>query len=467
VIKPDLTMQLPAELGALHFTGIGGSGMSGIARLFLDAGYRVSGSDLRDTDAVRELREAGATVAIGHDAANVGDADTMVVTGALWQDNPEYQYALAHDIPVLHRSQALAWLINRQRLVAVAGAHGKTTSTGMIVTALRELGADPSFVNGGVIAGLGRSSSTGTGDLFVVEADESDGSFLLYDTAVALITNVDADHLDHFGTQQAFEDAFVTFAQRASEFVVASSDDPGTIAVTSRLTGKKVLTFGTAADAGTRVSEIGATGPVAFTLHHAGRKYAVQLSVPGAHNALNAAGAFTVLVGLGFEPEPVIAALETFTGTGRRFELHGTVRGVSVYDDYAHHPTEVEAALQTARSVVGAGRVIAVHQPHLYSRTQMMAGEFAEAYERLADHTVVLDVYGAREDPVPGVTGALVSQRFADPAHVEYLPDWQAAADHVAAVARDGDLVMTLSCGDVYRIIPQILASLEKDPASP
>jgi UDP-N-acetylmuramate--alanine ligase len=217
------------------------------------------------------------------------------------------------------------------------------------------------------------------------------------------------------------------------------------------------------------VSDVGNEGPVAFTLHHDGVAYPVQLAVPGAHNALNAAGAFTVLVGLGHAPEPVIAALESFTGTGRRFELHGSVRGVRVYDDYAHHPTEVEAALQTARSVVGAGRVIAVHQPHLYSRTQMMAGDFAEAYERLADHTVVLDVYGAREDPVPGVTGALVADRFADPARVAYLPDWQAAADHVAAVARDGDLVMTLSCGDVYRIIPQILASLDAhpEPASP
>jgi UDP-N-acetylmuramate--alanine ligase len=466
MIKPDLTMELPAELGALHFTGIGGSGMSGIARLFLDAGHRVTGSDLRETDAVRELRAAGATVAIGHDAANVGDADTLVVTGALWQENPEYQFALANGIPVLHRSQALAWLIGHARLVAVAGAHGKTTSTGMIVTALRELGADPSFVNGGVIEGLGRSSATGSGELFVVEADESDGSFLLYDTAVALLTNVDADHLDHFGTQEAFEDAFVTFAQRASELVVASSDDPGARAVTARLTGRRILTFGTDPGADVRVSDIGTTGPVSFTLHHEGVAHQVRLAVPGAHNALNAAGAFTVLTGLGFGAAPVIAALEAFAGTGRRFELHGEVRGVRVFDDYAHHPTEVEAALQTARSVAGDGRVIAVHQPHLYSRTQLMAGDFAETYERLADHTVVLDVFGAREDPVPGVTGALVAERFADPERVAYLPDWQAAADHVAGFARAGDLVMTLSCGDVYRIIPQILTALEStEPA--
>lgn len=460
MIAPDLEQELPDELGAVHFVGIGGSGMSGIARLLLEAGHPVTGSDLRDTDAVRELREAGATIAIGHDAANVGDADTVVVTGALWQDNPEYQRALASGIPVLHRSLALDWLIRGHRVVSVAGAHGKTTSTGMLVTALRELGADPGFVNGGVIAGLGRSSAYGADDLFVVEADESDGSFLLYDTAVALITNVDADHLDHYGTQGAFEDAFVRFTQEASEFVVASSDDPGTLAVTRRLVDKRVVTFGFAPDAEVRVRDVVAEGPVAFTLEYAGRTLPVQLAVPGAHNAINAAGAFAVLAALGHDPEAIVRGLEAFAGTGRRFELHGEVRGVRVFDDYAHHPTEVAAALATARSVVGAGRVIAIHQPHLYSRTRMMAGDFAEVYERLADHTVVLDVFGAREDPEPGVTGALVAERFADPAHVDFVPDWQEAAERVAAIAREGDLVMTLSCGDVYRIIPQVLEAL-------
>lgn len=465
MIKPDLEQQLPDDLGAVHFVGIGGSGMSGIARLLLEAGHRVTGSDLRETDAVRELREAGATIAIGHDAANVGDADTLVVTGALWQDNPEYQRALAEGIPVLHRSLALNWLIRGHRLISVAGAHGKTTSTGMIVTALRELGQDPGFVNGGVIAGYGRSSAYGRDDLFVVEADESDGSFLLYDTSIALITNVDADHLDHYGDQAAFEDAFVQFAQNASEFVVASSDDAGTIAVTSRLEGKRLVTFGASDAADVQVRDVVAEGPVAFTLRYSGRDLPVRLAVPGAHNAVNAAGAFAVLVTLGFDAAEIVRGLEAFVGTGRRFELHGEVRGVRVFDDYAHHPTEVEAALATARSVVGSGRVIAIHQPHLYSRTRMMAGEFAEVYERLADHTVVLDVYGAREDPVPGVTGALVAERFTDASAVDYLPDWQAAADRVAEIAREGDLVMTLSCGDVYRIIPQVLEALEPEPS--
>ena len=470
MIKPDFSQELPAELGAVHFVGIGGSGMSGIARLFLGAGHTVTGSDRSENHNTEALRELGATVSIGHDAANLGDADALVFTGALWPDNPEYLLAVERGIPVLHRSQALAWLINRQRLVAVAGAHGKTTSTGMIVTALLELGADPSFVNGGVIQSLGLSAATGSGELFVVEADESDGSFLLYDTAVALITNVDADHLDHYGSHDAFDAAFVEFAGKASELVVASSDDAGAVRVTESLRAadpsKRVITFGQDAAADVRIHLVVAEGPVSFTISYADRDYAATLRVPGIHNAINAAGAFAVLVGLGFDPEASLDGISAFGGTERRFELHGVVRGVSVYDDYAHHPTEVAAALSAARTVVGSGKVIAVHQPHLYSRTALMAGEFAETYESLADYTIVLDVYGAREDPVPGVTGALVSQRFADAGRVSYLPDWQAASDFAASIAQEGDIIMTLSCGDVYRIVPQLLESLGAAPAS-
>jgi UDP-N-acetylmuramate--alanine ligase len=470
MITPDFSQPLPVELGTVHFTGIGGSGMSGIARLFLGAGHTVTGSDRSENHNTEALRALGATVSIGHAAENLGDADALVFTGALWPDNPEYLLAVERGIPVLHRSQALAWLINSQRLIAVAGAHGKTTSTGMIVTALLGVGADPSFVNGGVIQSLGVSSARGSGELFVVEADESDGSFLLYDTAVALVTNVDADHLDHYGSHEAFDEAFVEFTDKASELVVISSDDPGAIRVTgalrARSADKRILTFGTDAAADVRLHSVVTDGPVAFTVSWNGTDYAAQLRVPGVHNALNAAGAFAVLVGLGFEPEAALAGIETFGGTERRFELHGVVRGVSVYDDYAHHPTEVAAALSAARSVLGDGRLIAIHQPHLYSRTALMAGDFARVYEELADETIVLDVYGAREDPVPGVTGALVSERFADPARVSYLPDWQAAADHAAEIARDGDLIMTLSCGDVYRIVPQVLESLAQPSAA-
>ncbi|MGB3909490.1 MAG: UDP-N-acetylmuramate--L-alanine ligase [Pseudolysinimonas sp.] len=461
MIKPDLDLEIPADLGSLHFVGIGGSGMSGIARLFLEAGHRVTGSDRSESAAVRELRDLGAEVWVGHDAVHVGDADTLVVTGALWQDNPEYQEALRRGIPVLHRAHALAWLVRGTRLIAVAGAHGKTTTTGMIVTALRELGADPSFVNGGVIAGYGRSSGRGQGEWWVIEADESDGSFELYDPAAVLVTNLDSDHLDHYGTQVAVEDAFVRVASGARELLVTCADDAGAGNVAARASAPRALNYGAAADADVRLFDVDAGETVAFGLSFAGAEFRVRLSVAGAHNALNAAGAFAVLAGLGFEPGAIARGLEAFTGTGRRFEHHATVAGVRVYDDYAHHPTEVVAALETARSVVGAGRVIAVHQPHLYSRTQAMAAEFAEVYERLADHTVVLDVYGAREDPIPGVTGALVADRFNDASRVDYLPDWQQAAERVGEIARPGDLVMTLSCGDVYRIIPQLVAALE------
>ncbi|HEY9365785.1 MAG TPA: UDP-N-acetylmuramate--L-alanine ligase [Agromyces sp.] len=463
-IKPDLSAQIPAELGAVHFVGIGGSGMSGIARLMLGDGHRVTGSDVRDSANIAALRELGAEIAIGHDAANLADdIDTVVVTGALWEDNPEYRLALERGLPVLHRSLALAALIAGRRLVSVAGAHGKTTSTGMIVTGLLALGEDPNFVNGGVIEGLGVSSAAGDGELFVVEADESDGSFLLYDTSVALITNVDPDHLDHYGSRDAFEQAFVTFGDGARELVVVSSDDAGAKRVTERLSHERVVTFGQAADATVRVHSVETDGPVSFAVDYAGATYRATLRIPGLHNAINAAGAFAVLVGLGFDPEASLEGIARFAGTGRRFELHGTVGGVSVYDDYAHHPTEVAAALAAARTVVGDGRIIAVHQPHTYSRTQTFAKEFAEVLEQYADETVVLDVYGAREDPVPGVTGALVSERFADPAHVAFVPDWQQAADYTASIARDGDFVITLGCGDVYRIVPQLIGSLERE----
>ncbi|WP_405372661.1 MULTISPECIES: UDP-N-acetylmuramate--L-alanine ligase [unclassified Microbacterium] len=461
MIRPDLTLPIPADITAAHFIGIGGSGMSGLAGMFLDRGIRVSGSDRSDSAAMRGLAARGAAVHEGHAAENLpDDVDAVIFTGAIWPENPEYLLAVDRGVPVLHRSQALHWLVGGRRLVSVAGAHGKTTSTGMIVTALRAAGADPTFVNGGVIASLGVSSGTGSDDLVVIEADESDGSFLLYDTAVALITNVDPDHLDHWGSREAFYDGFVRFADAAREAVVISADDPGARAVATSLTHRRVVSFGESASADLRVTDIVTEGPVSFTLHHDGVSASGRLAVPGAHNAINAAGAVAVLVTLGYDLEAALRAVEEFGGTVRRFELHGIRSGVSVYDDYAHHPTEVAAALSAARTVVGEGRIIALHQPHTYSRTQAMYREFADVLETFADHTVVLDVYGAREDPVPGVTGELVSGAFADPEHVHFVADWQQAADYTASVARPGDYVITLGCGDVYRIIPQVLDSL-------
>ena len=464
MIRPDLTLPIPADITSAHFIGIGGSGMSGLAGMFLDRGIRVSGSDRADSAALQALAARGATVHVGHDAMHLPeDVDAVIHTGAIWPENPEYVLAKERGLAVIHRSQALFWLIGGRRLVSVAGAHGKTTSTGMAVTALRALGTAPTFVNGGVIADLGVSSGTGSDELFVIEADESDGTFLLYDTSIALITNVDPDHLDHWGSRDAFYDGFARFADGAREAVVISADDPGARRVASTLTHRRVVTFGESENADVRVVGITTSGPVGFTVVHGDESVAARLAVPGAHNAINATGVVAVLLELGYALEPAVRAVESFGGTVRRFELHGVKRGVSVYDDYAHHPTEVAAALEAARTVVGAGRIIALHQPHTYSRTQEMYQEFADVLETRADHTVVLDVYGAREDPVPGVTGELVSNAFDDPAKVHFVADWQEAADYTASVAREGDFVITLGCGNVNLIIPQVLEALQPE----
>ncbi|NDC48465.1 MAG: UDP-N-acetylmuramate--L-alanine ligase [Micrococcales bacterium] len=460
-IKPDLSQPIPANLGKVHFIGIGGSGMSGIARMLIKAGHAITGSDVRESANIIELRKLGAVIAIGHDEKNLGDCDTVVVTSALWPSNPEYVLAQKKGLPILHRSQALKYLTTGKKLISVAGAHGKTTSTGMIITALTELGEDPSFVNGGVIAAYGSSSARGSSDLFVIEADESDGSFLHYDTAVALITNVDPDHLDHYGSLENFEAEFARFANGASDFVAISSDDPGAVRVTKLVTNNRVIRFGFAEDAEVRIIAVDATGPrVSFTLSFGGSEYSAELTIPGKHNAVNAAGAFAVLVGLGFPAAKSLEAIAKFAGTERRFELHGVRRGVSVYDDFAHHPTEVSAALSAARAVVGQGRLITVFQPHLYSRTRLFAKEFAEALAA-SDEVVVLDIYAAREDPEPGVTGALIAAAFKDQKRMHYVPGWDDVPEEVARIAQSGDFVITMGCGDVYRQVPGILKALE------
>ncbi len=435
--------------------------MSGIAHLFLSAGTSVTGSDIRDTETIRSLQSAGAKVTIGHDAQAVADADTVVVTGAIGEDNPEYLMARERGIPIVHRAVALAWLTGQHRLVAVAGAHGKTTSTAMVVTALRELGADPGFVNGGVISSLGVSAMAGTGEIFVVEADESDGSFLLYPTAVALVTNVDPDHLDHFGSDAAFKDAFVEFATKATESIVISADDPGAVEITPRLAAHTVVTFGTNPAANVRIHSVEPGPTASFVLSWRGTEFSATLRVPGLHNALNAAGAFGVLVALGFDPGAALEAITAFEGTGRRFELRGQVNGVRVFDDFAHHPTEIRAALSGARAVVGDGRIITIFQPHLYSRTRLLSAEFASVLEELAEHTIVVPIYAAREEPEPGVTGQLIVDRFSDPSRVEYCSTWSEAIERAVMVARPGDIVMPMGGGDVFGLIPDLLVALE------
>jgi UDP-N-acetylmuramate--alanine ligase len=383
-----------------------------------------------------------------------------VVTSALWPTNPEYLLAKERGIPVIHRSQALAKLASSKRLIAVAGAHGKTTSTGMVITALMSMGQDPSFVNGGVINSVGQSSSSGTGELFVIEADESDGSFLLYDTAISLITNVDPDHLDHYGSIEAFHKVFADFANKSKELVVISSDDQGAKEVAKLIT-KPMITFGEAKEATVRVQNIKEDARVSFELVYKEEKSSAKLILAGRHNALNAAGAVATLVSLGFDFQASVIEVAKFEGTERRFELHGQERGVSVYDDFAHHPTEVQAALNGARAVVGSGKLITVFQPHLYSRTRLFAKEFAQVLAE-SDEVVLLDIYAAREDPEPGVTGELILNNFSDQSKIHYAPNWEEASAKAASLADSGDFIVTMGCGDVYRMVPQLLQALKK-----
>lgn len=472
MIYPDLELEIPADLGRVHFVGIGGAGMSAIAHMMHAAGVTVTGSDRGANYSTQALEAEGVRVSIGHDAANVGDADTLVVTGALSPENPEYVRALERGIPVLHRSQALAWLARSGRLVAVAGAHGKTTSTGMLATALVGLGQDPSFVNGSVISGLGVASHGGADELFVIEADESDKSFLIYDTAVALVTNVDPEHLDFFGSRENFMQAFVDFTRGASELLVISADDPGAVEVLGALRAedaaagaapRPVRTFGTAADADVRIIDIDTTGPATLEVEIDGQRLREQLRVFGRYNAVNAAGVLAALTGLGFEAAASLRAIATFEGTQRRFEFHGEAAGVRVYDDYAHHPTEVAALLESARGVAGDRKLIVVHQPHLYSRTRTFHREFAEAFS-LADHTVVLEIDGVREAPDPTTTGAIVTEAFEDASRASYIDDWDRAIRFVTDYAAPGDLVLVVGAGFVYKIVPQLLAALGSQP---
>ncbi|MGY1593749.1 UDP-N-acetylmuramate--L-alanine ligase [Geodermatophilus sp. SYSU D00708] len=464
-----------AELGAVHFVGIGGAGMSGIARILLARGVPVSGSDRRDTPTLLALRALGARVELGHDAAHLGDADTVVVSTAIREDNPELAAARARGLRVLPRAVALAAVMAGKRSVAVAGTHGKTSTTSMLTVAVQSCGADPSFAIGGDLNESGSNAHAGRGDVFVAEADESDRSFLLLAPHGAIVTNVEADHLDNYGDLAAVEAAFDRFLTTVDPagFVVLCADDPGAARLRGVPTPARVRTYGTAEDADLRLLDI-EVGPdtTAWTAVLDGEVLGrVQIRAPGEHMARNSAAALLAGLELGLPAEGLIAGLGRFGGVHRRFELKGAVQGVRVYDDYAHHPTEVAAQLRAARAVADGGRVVVAFQPHLYSRTREFAAGFGEALG-LADEVVVMDVYGAREDPVPGITGAMVADAVPLPAErVRFEPSWSAAAPALAERARPGDLVITMGAGNVSMVGPEVLEALRAragdDPALP
>ncbi len=464
------------DLGAVHFIGMGGVGMSGLARMLLARGVMVSGSDAKDSPVLADLRALGALAHVGHRAENLAGADTAVVSTAIRASNPELALARERGLRILHRSQVLASLMAGRRAVAVAGTHGKTTTTSMLTVALGHCGADPSFAIGGELTEGSRevaSAHEGSGDVFVAEADESDASFLRYTPIVAIITNVEADHLDHYGTAEAVEDAFVAFTDRIvpGGALVVCVDDVGAARVAQRARQRRgddltVITYGQRAGVDVRLVALApADGGVAVTfqprpgLAFAAREVPVVLRVPGRHNAANAAAAWTAGAWLGVDAACLAEGLAGFGGTRRRFELKGEAAGVQVRDDYSHHPTEVAAALRAARSVT-SGRVVVVFQPHLFSRTRIFAAEFGRALG-LADEVVVLDVYAAREDPEPGVTGELVSRAVPLPAEqVTFAPTLDDAERVLLSRLRPGDLVLTMGAGDVTGLGPRVLEAL-------
>ena len=454
------------ELGPVHFIAIGGAGMSGIAAAYADAGVPVSGSDQADSAALRQLRERGIEVHVGHDAANLGEAATVVVSSAIREGNVELAEARRRGLRVWHRSAALGALMLGHRGVAITGTHGKTTTTGITAQLLAELDTDPSYVIGSPLAATGRSSHIGTGEAFVVEADESDGSFLQYPAEVVAITNIEADHLDNWGTAEHYFDGFALLCrQPLVRTVVLSADDQSTEALRPLVEGdgRRVITVGESARADVRLTDLVVDQPAArATLVAHDDAGPLQLSVPGRYNLHNAAVAYAIGRALGLPGHALRAAAEAFRGTHRRFSFVGEINGARIYDDYAHHPTEVRALLTAARPIAGQGRLVALFQPHLFTRTRDFAGAFGAALA-LADEVVVLDVYPAREDPIAGVTGELVADAARSAgARVTYVADKRHAPGVLARLLRPGDLALTIGAGDVTAVGPATMAQVMK-----
>lgn len=480
------TEQLPPELQRVHMVGIGGAGMSGIARILLDRGGLVSGSDAKESRGIHALRARGAQINIGHDASSLdllpGGATAVITThAAIPKTNPELVEARRRGIPVILRPAVLAKLMDGRTTLMVTGTHGKTTTTSMLIVALQHCGRDPSFAVGGEMGEAGTNAHHGSGDCFVAEADESDGSLLEYTPNVAVVTNIETDHLDFYGSASAYVDVFDAFVDRLAPggALVVCVDDPGAAELARRTAelGIRVLRYGsgsgTSQSGEPRAAELlswqqqgteaVAQIQLAPELDPEQHPRVMRLSVPGRHMALNAMGALLAALEIGAPVDAVLDGLAGFEGVRRRFELVGTAgngQPVRVFDDYAHHPTEIVATLAAVRTLLeqsGDGRSIAVFQPHLYSRTKAFAQEFGHALDA-ADEVFVLDVYGAREQPLAGVSGASVAEHVSVP--VRYLPNFSAAAEQVAAVAGPGDVIVTMGAGDVTLLGPEIVTAL-------
>jgi len=467
------------ELGRVHFAGIGGAGMSGVARIILARGVAVSGCDSAASSQLDELAAIGARVCVGHSAEHLAAADTLVVSSALRPDNPELVQARRMGMRVLHRAAALACVMLGRQSIAIAGTHGKTTTTSMITTVLRHCGADPAYVIGGILAETGLGAAEGSGRAFVAEADESDGSFVMLSPDAAVITCVEADHLDNYASLAEIEAAFEAFAARITSggILITCADDAGASKVAAaarqRSAGSlRTVSYGVSTRADYQLTAVTPAGMATqFELTAAQRSVLaargsvrLRVEVPGRHNALNAAAAYATAAELGFGHDGIAAGLAGYRGARRRMEPKGEADAVRVLDSYAHHPTELAADLRTARDIAAGGRVIVVFQPHLFSRTRFFADQFGAALG-LADESFVLDVYAAREDPEPGVTGALVADAIPGGQGV-FCPDRRVLPALIADSAKPGDLVLTMGAGDVTQLGPLIVDALRRRAAA-
>jgi UDP-N-acetylmuramate--alanine ligase len=452
----------------IHFVGIGGIGMSGIAEVLLNLGYQISGSDLRASDATNRLRSLGGSIAIGHLASHVDGSDVVVISSAVRRDNAEVVEARNRGIPVIPRAEMLAELMRLKWGIAVAGSHGKTTTTSLCATVLAQAGLDPTAVVGGRLKEYGTNAKLGKGEWMVVEADESDGSFLKLSPTLAIVTNIDPEHLDHYGSLEALRQAFLTFANSVPFYglAVLCLDHPVVRSIIPALE-KRHVTYGLGPQAHYRATDVALSGfRSVFTASRGAETLGrFELSMVGEHNVLNALAAIAVADELSVPVDVTREALRTFRGVDRRFTVRGQERGITVVDDYGHHPAEIRATLAGARTALGR-RLVVVFQPHRYTRTRDLLEEFAAAFDD-ADAVLITDVYASGEEPIAGVDGLTVAEALRRHGHrdTQFVGDRSKLLSAALATLREGDIVLTLGAGDITKLGPELVAALASDAA--
>lgn len=465
-------MKMPTDIGPIHFVGIGGIGMSGIAEVMLNLGYRVQGSDVADSANVQRLRAAGIDIVIGHDADNLGAARVVVVSAAIKRDNPELKAARERLLPVVRRAEMLAELMRLKQAIAVAGTHGKTTTTSMIAALLDAGGFDPTVINGGIINAYGTNARMGTSDWMVVEADESDGTFVKLPVDVALVTNIDPEHLDHYGNFEKVKSAFREFIENIPfyGFAVMCIDHPEVQALVGKIEDRRIITYGFNPQADVRCADLKTerrmtifSALIRDRVNGATRTIAdLALSMPGEHNVQNATGAIAVAANLGVSDKAIRDGLSAFGGVKRRFTLTGAWNGVDIYDDYGHHPVEIAAVLKAARSVA-TGRVIAVMQPHRYTRLKALFDDFCSCFND-ADTVIVAPVYPAGEAPIEGISRDTLIEGLRLRGHrdARALDRPEALASMIAGLADPGDFIVCLGAGSISQWAQALPCELEK-----